>query len=54
MKDSGIEWIGQVPEHWEAKNFFALVTERTERMYLLETIIRSSAETGSRSLKLEI
>jgi type I restriction enzyme S subunit len=20
MKDSGIEWIGQVPEHWEARN----------------------------------
>ncbi len=26
-KDSGIEWIGQVPEHWEVKPFFALVTE---------------------------
>ncbi|HCC6083511.1 TPA: restriction endonuclease subunit S, partial [Klebsiella pneumoniae] len=27
MKDSGVEWIGQVPEHWEVKPFFALVSE---------------------------
>jgi type I restriction enzyme S subunit len=19
MKDSGVEWIGQIPEHWEVK-----------------------------------
>jgi type I restriction enzyme S subunit len=30
MKDSGIEWIGEIPEHWEtlkAKHLFYLVTE---------------------------
>nr|QYK83717.1 restriction endonuclease subunit S [Candidatus Liberibacter asiaticus] len=27
MKDSGIEWVGLVPDHWEVKPFFALVTE---------------------------
>lgn len=21
MKDSGVEWIGEIPEHWEVKNF---------------------------------
>lgn len=30
MKDSGVEWLGEVPEHWEvlpAKRFFKLVAE---------------------------
>lgn len=27
MKDSGVEWIGEVPEHWEVKPFFSLVLE---------------------------
>ncbi|SDU24954.1 type I restriction enzyme, S subunit [Pseudomonas pohangensis] len=29
-KDSGIEWLGKVPEHWEEKPFFSLVSERCE------------------------
>ncbi|MBA3036534.1 MAG: hypothetical protein FP814_08585, partial [Desulfobacterium sp.] len=31
MKDSGIEWQGEVPEHWEVKRlkyFFTLITEK--------------------------
>ena len=31
MKDSGIEWLGEVPEHWEVmrlKYFFRLITEK--------------------------
>ncbi|WP_342655910.1 restriction endonuclease subunit S [Shewanella algae] len=27
MKDSGVEWIGEIPEHWEVKPFFSLLTE---------------------------
>lgn len=27
MKDSGIPWIGQVPEHWEVKRLFSLASE---------------------------
>lgn len=27
MKDSGIEWLGQIPEHWEAKRLRFLVSE---------------------------
>ncbi|MFT0549145.1 hypothetical protein ACMHYO_22745 [Allopusillimonas ginsengisoli] len=42
MKDSGIEWIGQVPEHWEVKPFFALVTELNRKnVGLVETNILS-------------
>lgn len=42
MKDSGVEWIGQVPEHWEVKPFFALVTElKRKNTGLIETNILS-------------
>ncbi len=42
MKDSGVEWIGQVPEHWEVKPFFALVTElKRKNAGLTETNILS-------------
>ena len=42
MKDSGVEWIGQVPEHWEVKPFFALVTELNRKnVGLVETNILS-------------
>jgi type I restriction enzyme S subunit len=33
-KDSGVEWLGQVPEHWELrrlKNTLHLLTEKTDR-----------------------
>ncbi len=33
MKDSGIEWLGEIPEHWEVKRFkyyFNLITEKVE------------------------
>jgi len=29
-KDSGVEWLGQVPEHWELQPIFALFDERGE------------------------
>ena len=42
MKDSGIEWIGQVPEHWDVKPFFASVTELNRKnVGLAETNILS-------------
>lgn len=34
MKDSGIEWLGEVPEHWEVKRLkhtLKLLTEKTDR-----------------------
>lgn len=34
MKDSGVDWIGQIPEHWEmkrVKNIFRMVMEPSEK-----------------------
>ncbi|MGJ8110870.1 restriction endonuclease subunit S, partial [Klebsiella pneumoniae] len=31
MKDSGIEWIGQVPEHWKVARVKRLASLRNER-----------------------
>ncbi|WP_273020911.1 restriction endonuclease subunit S [Rheinheimera sp.] len=31
MKDSGVDWIGQVPEHWEVKRLKYVLEERNER-----------------------
>ncbi len=31
MKDSGVEWIGEIPEHWEVKKLKYLLKERSER-----------------------
>ncbi|XYX40537.1 restriction endonuclease subunit S [Candidatus Erwinia dacicola] len=42
MKDSGVEWIGQVPVHWGMKPFFALVAELNRKNTgLVETNILS-------------
>ena len=32
MKDSGIPWIGMIPEHWETKKISSLYTERREKV----------------------
>ena len=32
-KDSGVEWIGEIPEEWEVKRFkylFGLITDKVE------------------------
>lgn len=31
LKDSGIEWIGQIPEEWEVKRFGRVLNERSEK-----------------------
>lgn len=42
MKDSGVEWIGDIPEHWEIKPFFSLLTElKRKNTGLVETNILS-------------
>ena len=33
MKDSGVEWLGEVPEHWEVKQLMYLVEESRRIMY---------------------
>jgi hypothetical protein len=30
-KDSGVEWLGEVPGHWEVKRFKQIFKEREER-----------------------
>lgn len=32
MKDSGISWIGEIPEHWEVKKIGSLFVERREKV----------------------
>ena len=32
MKDSGIEWIGEIPEHWEVKRLKFVVTKRNKKV----------------------
>lgn len=31
MKDSGVEWIGKIPEHWQVKRLKFVLDERSER-----------------------
>lgn len=31
LKDSGVEWIGEIPEHWECKKLKFILNERNER-----------------------
>lgn len=31
LKDSGVEWIGEIPEHWEVKKLKYILHERNER-----------------------
>ena len=31
MRDSGVEWIGEIPEHWEVKRLKYVLDERNER-----------------------
>src|SRR5687767_7771788 len=30
-KDSGVEWLGEMPEHWELKPGFTILEERNEK-----------------------
>lgn len=31
MKDSGVEWVGEIPEHWKVKSLKHVLKERTEK-----------------------
>jgi len=46
MKDSDIEWIGQIPAHWELKRFKDLFTERSQKGYPEEPLLIASQEKG--------
>ena len=47
MRDSGVEWIGKIPEHWEAKRIKYLFTEINKRTKTgIETLFSLRMEKG--------
>lgn len=42
MKDSGIEWIGEIPQNWEMVSFQHILKERSEKNYPIKTDERLS------------
>ncbi len=47
MKDSGVEWLGKVPAHWEVRPARHMLVERDERSLTgLETLLTVSHLTG--------
>lgn len=46
MKDSGIAWIGQIPEHWEVRKMKFLFDERTEKNHPEEPILCATQAHG--------
>ncbi len=46
MKDSGIEWIGEIPEGWETINPKALFTQRKDKAQKGERQLTSSQQYG--------
>ena len=45
-KDSGIPWLGQIPEHWETKKIAELFTERREKVSDKEFAALSVSKAG--------
>ena len=46
MRNSGIVWIGQVPEHWEVRKMKFLFDERTEKNHPEEPILCATQAHG--------
>ncbi len=46
MKDSGVEWIGEIPEHWEVEKSQWLFQERKERARKDDEQLTSSQKHG--------
>lgn len=47
MKDSGVEWIGEIPAHWEVKKLKYVLQERNEKSETgEETLLMMSQEHG--------
>jgi type I restriction enzyme S subunit len=46
MKDSGVEWIGEVPEHWEVRRLKDLFKERTTKGCPEEPLLIASQNYG--------
>ena len=48
MKDSGVEWLGEVPEHWEVRRNGRLFAQRNETGFAELPILEVSLRTGVR------
>ena len=46
MKDSGVEWIGEVPEHWVVNRLKDIFNERTDKGYPDEPLLIASQDKG--------
>ena len=46
MKDSGVEWIGKVPEHWGIKRLKDLFIERSQKGFPEEPLLIASQDKG--------
>ena len=45
-KDSGVEWLGDVPEHWEANRVFSIFNERVETGHSQLPILNITISNG--------
>lgn len=46
MKNSGISWIGEIPEHWKMRKIKYVFTERSEKGYPEEPVLCSTQKYG--------
>lgn len=46
MKDSGIPWIGEIPEHWTTRKIKFLFKERSEKGYPNEPVLCATQKYG--------
>lgn len=46
MKDSGVEWIGEIPTHWEMKKVKAFLRERSEKNHADEEVLSLYRDFG--------
>lgn len=45
-KDSGVKWLGQIPQHWEVRKIKYVFTERTEKGFPEEPVLCSTQKYG--------
>jgi type I restriction enzyme S subunit len=46
MKDSGVPWLGEVPEHWELRRMKTLLRERIEKGHPDEPLLAATQSKG--------
>ena len=55
-KDSGVDWLGEVPAHWAINPFYSLASERTEpNSGMLEDnlLTKKMIEAGACAIQIE-